>query len=418
MCFHAKAGNNLFFMNKYWKITLAAFLLILAIIFGLSQRKTDPYVFRNKIDITDPDTREELQGYYAKGQDTAKEDLTKSSVTFLAVGDIMLSRNVAGTALKANDPALPFRKMEQVFNSVDFTFANLESPFSGKDGFNPSGSLVFNAPRNMIQGLIDYKIRGVTLANNHALDQGESGVLYTLQFLDEKGIKHTGAGKTLEEAWQPAIVEQRGVKLCFIGASYSSINDSGAARNEFVARIDDIENLKLKIEYSKSLCDFVVAAMHAGTEYVTKPNQAQVDCAHAAIDFGADMVIAHHPHWVQTIERYAPNGPSQEYRVGVPNAPEGPERSKCGSDKYIFYSLGNFIFDQEWSRETKEGLTLKIKVTKNQISNLQGPKVPATLESIELIPVVIENYSTPRPATAEEAKRILERIGQTDTILK
>jgi poly-gamma-glutamate synthesis protein (capsule biosynthesis protein) len=90
----------------------------------------------------------------------------------------------------------------------------------------------------------------------------------------------------------------------------------------------------------------------------------------------------------------------------------------CGG-KYIFYSLGNFIFDQEWSRETKEGLTLKIEVSKIKNQNeLQGTKIPAKLESVELIPVIIENYSTPRIATEVEAKRILDRIGQTETVLK
>ena len=81
--------------------------------------------------------------------------------------------------------------------------------------------------------------------------------------------------------------------------------------------------------------------------------------------------------------------------------------------------MGNFIFDQEWSRDTKEGLTLKIKISNSKSqNNLQGPKVPATLESIELIPVIIENYSTPRLATPEETTKILEKIGEKETTLK
>ena len=78
--------------------------------------------------------------------------------------------------------------------------------------------------------------------------------------------------------------------------------------------------------------------MHAGTEYTRTPMPQQITFAHAAIDDGADIVIGAHPHWVQTIEKY--------------------------KGKYIFYSLGNFIFDQAWSQETMEGLTLKITVSK------------------------------------------------------
>jgi hypothetical protein len=74
--------------------------------------------------------------------------------------------------------------------------------------------------------------------------------------------------------------------------------------------------------------------------------------------------------------------------------------------------LGNFIFDQDWSQETTEGLTLKIQISKIKNQNeLQGTKTPASLDSIELLPVIIEDFSTPRLANEIEAKKILEKIG-------
>lgn len=114
------------------------------------------------------------------------------------------------------------------------------------------------------------------------------------------------------------------------------------------------------------------------------------------------MVIGSHPHWIQTVEKY--------------------------NNKYIFYSLGNFIFDQMWSRETKEGLTLKIQISKSKFQNsqtpsaatlddLQGQQIPAKLKNIELIPIIIEGYSTPRPANEQETKKILEKIGITEKFL-
>jgi poly-gamma-glutamate synthesis protein (capsule biosynthesis protein) len=262
--------------------------------------------------------------------------------------------------------------------------------------------MVFNAPRGNIKGLVDSNFKVLSLANNHALDQGVKGLNYTLNYLDENKIQHAGAGKDLNDAWQPAIVEAGGIKICFVAASYASVNDNGKTTNGYVARIEDIENLKLKIENSKKLCDFVVASMHAGTEYTRNPNADEITFAHAAIDDGADMVIGGHPHWIQTTEKY--------------------------QGKYIFYSLGNFIFDQDWSQDTKEGLALKIQVSKNQepnqttpgaakLDDLQGSRISAHLDSIELIPVIIENYSTPRPATADEAKKILEKIGVSENTL-
>ncbi len=408
--------------KKYFKFIIPLTFLI-AVTLGLLQRNNNQYTF------SQTQTSGGLLSYYQKGQNLKQnQEQENAKTTFLAVGDIMLSRNVAGTIKKANDPLLPFLGMKEVFNSVDFSFGNLESLISGKDHFNPSGSLVFNAPQAYTKGLSEFNFKALTLANNHALDQGEEGLFYTLDFLDSLNIKHTGAGKTLSEAFKPAIVENDGIKICFIGTSYASINDSGKTTNNFVARIDDLQNLQSSISNLKLTCDFIVVAMHAGVEYQTYPNQSQKDFAHASIDAGADMIIGAHPHWVQTIEKYNDSPPypyckksSQENEITIK---EGQKYQSldlgngCGG-KYIFYSLGNFIFDQEWSRETKEGLTLKIKLSKIKNQNtLQGTKIPAKLESVELIPVIIENYSTPRIANELETKKILDRIGQTETVLK
>ncbi|HVY68150.1 MAG TPA: hypothetical protein VHA30_04635, partial [Patescibacteria group bacterium] len=86
--------------------------------------------------------------------------------------------------------------------------------------------------------------------------------------------------------------------------------------------------------------------------------------------------------------------------------------------KYIFYSLGNFVFDQSWSQDTREGLALKIQISGAAGGNqLQGARPSARLDQIELLPVVIEN-AQPRPASADEAAAILKKIGQSQTILK
>jgi len=388
-------------MNRQTLIKIAvALLFALAIIFGLSQRdKQNTHTLEN----VPSSAQDNLDAYFQKAHDLAAQQQQKTTATFLAVGDIMLSRSVALAIQKAGDPALPFSKMTDIFRSVDFSFGNLESPFSDNNHFNPSGSMVFNAPKDNIKGLVDNRFKILFLANNHALDQGIKGLDYTKKYLDENGIRHFGTGDNLDEAWQAAIVGANGIKICFTGASYASVNDNGKTTNNYVARIEDLSHLKSSILNLKSSCDFTVAVMHAGTEYTRKPNQAEMNFAHAAIDAGADLVIGGHPHWIQTTEEY--------------------------KGKYIFYSLGNFIFDQEWSQDTKEGLILKIQVSKNQVSSkaisgaataedLQGSRMAATLDKIELIPVVIENYSTPRPATPEEAKAILDKIGVTESVIE
>jgi poly-gamma-glutamate capsule biosynthesis protein CapA/YwtB (metallophosphatase superfamily) len=322
-------------------------------------------------------------------------DIQPIEVTFLAVGDIMLSRGVTMAINRANDPLLPFKPLSELFTSTDFNFGNLESPFSGNDGIIGKG-LIFNAQTRNIKGLTAYNFKILNLANNHAMDQRLPGLQYTQKYLEENGITHLGVGGDKDEAWQPKIINIRGMRIGFVGASYASFNDGGKDRNEYVARIEDSDYLRSAIAKLKSQADFIVVTMHAGIEYTRKPNQAQVEFAHTAIDSGADVVIGAHPHWIQTVESY---------------------RGKC-----IFYSLGNFIFDQEWSRETKEGLAVRITLSVNKNSSsvvtpsgmrrvfygklIQGPIAMRT----ELIPVVVENHSTPRKANPVEAQSIFGKF--------
>jgi poly-gamma-glutamate capsule biosynthesis protein CapA/YwtB (metallophosphatase superfamily) len=319
-------------------------------------------------------------------------------VTFLSVGDIMLSRGVERAMSKAGDPLAPFKPLADVFQSTDFNFGNLESPISGNDQIAGKG-LVFNAHTRDIVGLAKYNFKVLNLANNHAMDQRLTGLLSTGKYLDSMGITHMGTGSNLDEAWEPKFITVRGIKIGFVGVSYSSVNDGGVAHNDYVARIEDRDRLQRAIGQLKKQVDFIVVTMHAGVEYTRRPNQAQVDFAHAAIDDGADIVIGAHPHWVQVTEQY--------------------------KGKYIFYSLGNFIFDQEWSQDTKEGLAIKISLLNKDATPLQSsPNDPnkaariTQVEQIELIPVIIERYSTPRAANEEEARRILAKIGLSNKIIK
>lgn len=389
-------------MKPYWKYIIPL-LLALAITLGLIQRGREPYLNNeagNSSAQENAGSDKSLEQYYRQAQDLSAPQTTTARAAFLAVGDIMLSRNVAATINEAKDPSLPFHPLTPLFQSVDFSVGNLESPVGNVVGGH---SLVFGAPYQYFSGLKENKFSVLNLANNHALDQGVKGLAETQRTLDELNIQYVGAGEDLDAAWQPAAVLVNGLQICFVGASYSSINDNGKATNNYVARIEDTERLKASLAMARRQCDFVAAAMHAGTEYTRKPNQAQIDFAHTAIDYGADIVIGAHPHWVQTTEKY--------------------------QGKYIFYSLGNFIFDQMWSQDTKEGLALKITVSKTKntsmatpgaatIDDIQGARQPAAIEAIELIPVIIENYSTPRAANADEAKKILEKMGETSNILK
>lgn len=150
-----------------------------------------------------------------------------------------------------------------------------------------------------------------------------------------------------------------------------------------IARMQDTKNLEKAIKRAREQADYVVVSMHAGQEYTREPTTLQADFARASIDFGADMVIGAHPHWTQKIESY--------------------------KGKYIFYSLGNFVFDQDFSPETMTGLTLHIFLEKNATT---------TLTRVELHPITIENLGQPRLLSGEAKMKALADIGQTKDILQ
>ncbi len=391
--------------------------LLFILIIALTITSTITFALRDKNpERQSADSSKTLDDYFTQSQSLKKNTLTEQethTVTLLAVGDISLSRNIAQTIKIKQDPLYPFRGIEPLLQSTDFNFGNLETPFSKSDAFTPNNTLVFNAPKANVAGLKAYNFKVLNLANNHAFDQGLSGVLTTRKILADNNILFTGSGESLDEAWMPAVYETNGIKIGFIGASYSSINDGGKTTNNYVARIEDLDRLTAQVSFLKSQADFIVVTMHAGTEYTATPNEAQIKFAHAAVDAGADIVIGAHPHWVQEKELYCPISGSSPFKGEVrwdehsQNSDAHPLHSDC---KWIYYSLGNFIFDQSWSEQTKKGLALKITLSKtgtnsptlsgaatlNDLQPAGGKERPETnLDIIEEIPIYIKGNCCP-----------------------
>jgi len=294
-------------------------------------------------------------------------------VSLVAVGDISYSRGVKHIVIKQNNTNYPFLKIQDYLKSVDLVFGNLETPITQGPEI-PDFEMIFRSNPGTEQALKQAGFSILSLANNHTPNFGEKGLKDTFNFFANAGIKYVGAGQNEQEAYQPVYIEKRGIKFAFLAyndtdvvpAYYeASVNRAGTA----FMRVDKMTEA---VKEAKRKADFVIVSMHAGTEYAGKPNKSQVNFAHAAIDAGADLVIGHHPHVVQTMEKY--------------------------KGKFIFYSLGNFVFDQPQSEETKEGLAVKVYFAKNGINR------------ISLLPVVMENLAQPRMADKNEADKISQRL--------
>ncbi len=281
-------------MTKSWKIILSAVFGLAAALALLQLRPALHFRnFKQIIYLRQPSAPDDksLNDYYREAQELAKGQNQTATGTFLAVGDIMLSRNVAADIAAAKNLNLPFLGMADVLKSTNFNFANLESPIAPKQPIIGGHSMVFGAPAGSADSLKNYNFQVLNLANNHAFDLGLLGLDFTKSTLDSLNIAHEGTGDTLDQAWTPALASANGIKICFIGASFSSVNDSGKLTNHYVARIEDAAHLQSSINLAKSECDFTVVTMHAGAEYTRNPNLEQTTFAHAAIDDGADLVI-------------------------------------------------------------------------------------------------------------------------------
>lgn len=306
----------------------------------------------------------------------SSENLVK--VNFL--GDIMLSRHV-NTQMQKYGFDYPWQKVKSQIASSDITFANLEVPISDKVK-SPATGMSFVAPTKNLKYIKDSGIDVVSVANNHSANFGYNIFLDNLANLGSANLGICGGGKNESEARAPYIIKIGDKKFAFlcqsaiVGTLYAKMNSAGSPYLgiEPWYRDDElsIKALEKDIKKAKELADVVVVSPHWGVEYVHKPNASQRKVAQRAIKAGADLVIGTHPHVVQGIEFF-----------------EG---------RYINYSLGNFIFDQEWSTATKQGVMVSSYF-------YDGKNV-----GNKMIPLQIENYSQPQFVNSKKAANEILRI--------
>lgn len=261
----------------------------------------------------------------------------------------MLDRGVEYFVKKQGngDFKFPFFKIAEQLKKVDILFGNLETVISDKG--NKIGSIYsFRANPKAVEGLIFAGFDVLSAANNHVFDYGRMAMEDSFKRLKNAGIDYVGAGLNEGEAKQGIIKEIKGTKVAFL-----AYNNKGSQYWQATAERSGINwldgRIKEDIKKAKEKSDLVIVSMHFGEEYYKKPSREQEYFARLAIDSSADLVIGHHPHVVQPIEKYK-NG-------------------------WIAYSLGNFVFDQGFSQETMEGLLLEIIIENKKIKEVNPKKV-------------------------------------------
>jgi poly-gamma-glutamate synthesis protein (capsule biosynthesis protein) len=244
----------------------------------------------------------------------------------LFVGDILLGREV-GRIMEREGPKYPFLHVETLLQSVDATVGNFESAIPLRYRETPDFGFALSVKQEYLQTLKDVGFDILSLANNHSMDFGPEGFLNTATVCDAGGLLCIGNPINKAES-QTAIVKVGSTRVGII-ALYAVNGD--IAVNQLLPQVETLTRES----------DIQVTFIHWGDEYRPQHNDAQESIAHALIDAGIDAVFGHHPHVVQDVELY--------------------------NSKPIFYSLGNFVFDQYFSDEVQTGLMVKLSIEKDTL---------------------------------------------------
>jgi len=301
---------------------------------------------------------------------TAKKIQKEQAATAAFTGDIMMGRRMEPLLIKYGID-YPFTLSAKQFEGCDIVFGNSEAPLVYKDSIKdlkqvPGKSIYLYMQEECAKAIKDAGYNILSLANNHSLDYGQDAILQTMQILDKNGIKYQGIIKgDLNRPNEPLIMEVNGLKIGFLCYSQVSPASFTPTKNRLGVIPAYISAIKRDVKAAKKKVDTLIVYMHWGKE--NEPVQKyQYSEAREILDEGADIIIGSHTHLFQDIELY--NG------------------------KYIFYGLGNFVFDQD-RESTKYSAIVKAKIEKGKISG------------IKVIPVYLDNY---RPEVITDKNRLKE----------
>lgn len=257
---------------------------------------------------------------YPPGTRTIVEDSGSEPVILLFAGDTMLARSV-GDMMAANSNWIwPFAHIASVTRAADLAFANLETTISTRG--SPSGcTYCFRADPRVTQGLLYAGFDVLSVANNHVHDYGPDAYADTLAYVSDAAMSPVSG--------EPIIKTVHGTRIAYLAYAYPF----------------DEARIMAAIPLAKAQADVLVVSMHSGTEYDPIYNAAQERVYRAVVDEGADLVIGTHPHVVQDVEQY--------------------------HDAWIAYSLGNFVFDQNFSDVTRRGLMLRATVRDGRVTGVE-----------------------------------------------
>lgn len=277
---------------------------------------------------------------------SCKQKQYEEHLSICFTGDVLLDRGVREQIEKKGISFL-FEDVASIFQASDATVINLECPVTNTT--SPiNKKYIFRGEPKWLPKIKESGVTHAALANNHSMDQGRSGLDDTYRNLTEAGIKPIGYGKNATEANLPVFITKNGIEVALFNSVTIPLENwvyleenSGVCQ----ASINELSDAITRLKKNKPNC-YIVVILHWGIEFQKEPTIKQRKEAYQLIDAGADAIVGHHPHVLQYEEIY--------------------------KDKPVFYSIGNFIFDQSLP-DAKKSTIIQLNFSKKDFSYKKYP---------------------------------------------
>lgn len=268
----------------------------------------------------------------------AEED----TLTIAFTGDILLDRGVRKCIEKNGTDAIFSASIDSLFRTCKLVVGNLECPAT-KIQQRVYKRFMFRAEPEWLQTLKKHGITHLNLANNHSIDQGREGLLDTKRNIEQAGMVAVGAGRNMQEAAAPVLLAAQPRRVYLFVSQRLPLENFAYLPDRPCVSQESMDSLCARIRWLKEQepdC-YVIVNVHWGWEHHMEPTLKQRQEAHRMVCTGADLIIGHHTHTLQTVETWQ----------GTP----------------IYYSLGNFIFDLDNPINTRT-CVVKVLMTKDSVT--------------------------------------------------
>jgi len=298
------------------------------------------------------------------------------TIRVTAVGDMMLDGSARPEFAKFGyDYA--FDGTRDLLNQSHVVFGNLEGPLTRRGRAETDKKYIFRSPPTSVaKALSNAGLDVVSLANNHSLDYGAIGLRDTINALAAEGIRHVGAGESSRDARAPTFVIVGNHTVAFLAYSLTFPENFWATKNNPGTAFGHEKHIAADVKAANEVADIVLVSFHWGREGITELREYQTRLGRTAIDAGAQVVLGHHPHILQGVERY-----------------------KHGA---ILYSLGNFTFGS-YSPRAQHSVIAHLYFSKSQLTQ------------IRLLPINVLNTDVvfqPKPLHKAGANRVVRELQQ------